>query len=146
MRRAGHSDSVTVAAVDGRGLRCVSGSDDGTCRVFDLASGAASHVLRLPEPPSAVVLRGQACLVSAGDRAHLFDLVGARPAVLHVAPLSHPTSLSASLALPLSLLCPGRALTACAAHPPLVCICSWSRLCCIREDFAPLRHSPPPRF
>ena len=123
--RAGHSDSVTAAAVDGRGLRCVSGSDDGTCRVFDLASGAASHVLRLPGPPSAVVVRGEVCLVTVGERAHVFDLVGGRPAFLafpcsHTHPHCPPCSPPAVTHI--SNSCKGRSV--CAAHPALLHTCS----------------------
>lgn len=69
-----------MAAVDEEEGRCVTGADDKTCRVYDLASGTALHVLRLPAPPSSVVLRGNACLVAASDRAYVFDLV--RPVTL----------------------------------------------------------------
>lgn len=71
----GHSDSVTVAAMEEGGRRCVTGGDDRSCRVFDVASGACSHVLRLPAPPIDITVRGTACLVAAGDRAYVFDLV-----------------------------------------------------------------------
>jgi WD40 repeat protein len=71
----GHSDSVTVAAIDGNGQRCVTGAEDRTCRVFDLASAATCHVLRLPAPPAAITIRESTCLVAAGDRAYVFDLV-----------------------------------------------------------------------
>lgn len=75
---SGHSDSVTVAAIDGNGQRCVTGAEDRTCRVFDLASAATCHVLRLPAPPAAITIRESTCLVAAGDRAYVFDLESGR--------------------------------------------------------------------